>query len=87
MKKILGLAFAGALLIACGSSNRNSSAMQGSTTPTNPENMPANGDQTGGDSSMGGMGNTSGSSTGPTGSSGDNSEQQGSQGSNPTNNP
>ncbi len=34
MKKILGLAFAGAMLIACGSSNKNATGMQGTTAAT-----------------------------------------------------
>ncbi len=34
MKKILGLAFAGAMLIACGSSNKSSTGMQNTTAAT-----------------------------------------------------
>lgn len=34
MKKILGLAFAGAMLIACGSSNKNATGMQSTTAST-----------------------------------------------------
>ena len=42
MKKILGLAFAGAMLIACGSSNKNATGMQNTTaSTTEPSNMPA----------------------------------------------
>jgi len=85
MKKILGLALAGAFLIACGTSSKNSSGMQGQTAATG---APANGDQNGGGSSIGsGQGNMSGSSTGPTGSGGSNSDAQGSQQSSPTNTP
>lgn len=43
MKKILGLALAGAFLIACGSSNKNATGMQNTTAATPPpatETMP-----------------------------------------------
>jgi len=51
MKKVLGLAFAGAMLIACGSSNKSATGMQDTTaanTTTAPAvtgNTPAEGDQ------------------------------------------
>jgi hypothetical protein len=84
MKKVLGLALAGAFLVACGGGMKSSTASQNTT----PQNQPAQGDQMGGGSSTGaGMGNMSGSSTGPTGSGGSNSEQQDSQASSPTSNP
>jgi len=40
MKKILGLAFAGAMLIACGSSNKSTTGMQ-DTTAANATTAPA----------------------------------------------
>src|SRR3954469_9400818 len=92
MKKILGVAFAGLMLMACGSSNKSSTGMQGNTTASS-QTMPGEqpnptSDQNGGGSSIGsGQGNMAGSSTGPTGSGGNNSEQQSSQNSSPTNNP
>ena len=51
MKKILGLAFAGALLIACGGSNRNAAGMQ-NTTPA-AQNAPSGNEQYGGTSATG----------------------------------
>jgi hypothetical protein len=85
MKKMLGLAFAGLMLVACGGSNRNATGMQETTAATNSNPQ---GDQTGGGSSIGsGQGNMAGSSTGPTGSGGSNSEQQDSQASSPTSPP
>ena len=91
MKKILTVIFAGAMLVACGSSNKSTTGTA-STMPQPATNGTTNGttgnptgDQEGGGSSIGtGMGNMSGSSTGPTGSGGSNSEQQDSQASSPT---
>ena len=82
MKKILGLALAGAFLVACGGGVKQSTGAQ-NTTPN------STADANGGGSSMGGsgQGNMAGSSTGPTGSGGSNSDAQGSQQSSPTNNP
>ena len=63
MKKILGLAFAGALLIACGGSNRNATGMQ-NTTPA-AQNAPSGNEQYGGTSATGtGMENQQPGATG-----------------------
>lgn len=79
-KKILGLALAGAFLVACGGGAKSSNGMNSGTTAN------SQGDSMGGGSSTGGagQGNMAGSSTGPTGNGGRNSEQQSSGNSSPT---
>jgi hypothetical protein len=79
-KKILGLALAGAFLVACGGGAKQSTGMQNTTANSQ-------GDSMGGGSSTGGtgQGNMAGSSTGPTGNGGNNAEQQSSGNSSPSN--